>query len=85
MLSLLAAQLVLLGAVAAGAVFYSSIYVLYFSAWKITLIDITFALCSGLMVCLAVFERRPEIPKIILIIPFFVGASVFSGIYFGLQ
>ncbi len=75
----------LLCSVAAGAVFYSSIYVLYFSAWKITLIDITFALCSGLMVCLAVFERRPEIPKIILIIPFFVGASVFSGIYFGLQ
>ena len=84
-LSLIVAQIVLLGILAVASIFYTSTYVLYFTAWKITLIDITFALCSGAMVCLAYFERHPKTEKKYLVIPFLLGAGVFCAIFFGLQ
>ena len=82
---LIAAQVILSVAVAAGAIFYPYANVVVFCLWKVVLIDVTFVLCSGAMFALVYFEKHPDCKAWHLAFPFVIGAGVFSALFFGAQ
>ena len=69
---LIAAQILLSGAIAAGAVFYTYSAVIVYSEWKLTLIYLDFAVCCGALFTLTYFEKNPEAKALQLIFSFIV-------------
>ena len=82
---LIAAQVALSVAIAAGAIFYTYATVIVYRLWKLVLIDIDFILCCGALFTLVYFEKHPDCKAWHLIIPFVIGAGVFAGLFFGAQ
>ncbi len=82
---LIAAQILLSAAVAVGAVFYTYATVIVYRLWKIVLIELTFAVCSGGSFCLTYFEKSPKAKPLQLIFAFVIGVAVFMGLFFALQ
>ena len=82
---LLAAQVILSLAIAVGAVFYTYANVIVYRLWKIALIDMTFVFSCGALLALVFFEKQPECKLSHLLIPFVIGAGVYSALFFGLQ
>ena len=79
---LIAAQILLSGAIAAGAVFYAYSAVIVYSEWKLTLIYLDFAVCCGALSTLTYFEKNPEAKLLQLIFSFVLGLAIFSGPFF---
>ena len=79
---LIAAQIVLSGAVAVGAVFYTYANVIAYRLWKAALIELTFALCCGGLFALTYFAKRPDAKALQLAFAFVIGFCVFFGIFF---
>ena len=69
---LIAAQILLSGAIAAGAVFYTYSAVIVYSEWKLTLIYLDFAVCCGALFTLTYFEKNPDAKALQLIFSFIV-------------
>lgn len=82
---LIAAQILLTGAIAVGAVFYPYVSVAAYRLWKVVLIDLTFAICSGTLFAFTYFHKHPDCKAWHLDFPFFVGAGVFCALFFGGQ
>lgn len=70
---LIAAQIVLSGAIAVGAVFYTRIMVIDYRAWKCGLIYLTFAVCGGGLAAITYFEKHPDAKVLQLIFSFAIG------------
>ena len=84
-LFLIAAEIFLSGTIAVGAIFYVYDSVIAVCAWKLALLFADFILSSGAMFALAYFQRHPESKPIVLAAPLFVGAGVFSLLFFPSQ
>ena len=82
---LIAAQILLSGAIAAGAVFYTYDSVIVYRLWKNVLIDLTFLLCFGALFALTYFQKEPQAKPWHLLLPFVVGAGLFAALFFGVQ
>lgn len=82
---LISAQILLSAAIFVGAVFYPHANVVVYRLWKIVLIDLAFALCSGALFALAYFQKRTDCKLLHLIVPFLVGAGTFCAFFFGGQ
>ena len=82
---LIAAQVILSVAIAAGAIFYTYANVIIYRLWKLVLIDIDFIVCCGALFTLVYFEKHPECKAWHLVFPFVIGAGVFAGLFFGVQ
>lgn len=82
---LIATQVVLSLAIAAGAIFYTYATVIVYRLWKLVLIDIDFILCAGVLFTIVYFEKHPDCKLWHLAFPFVIGAGVFAGLFFGAQ
>lgn len=82
---LIAAQILLSVAIAAGAIFYTYANMIVYRLWKNVLIDLTFVFCCGALFALTYFEKEPEAKAWHLLFPFFVGAGIFAALFFASQ
>ncbi len=82
---LLVAQAVFSALIAVGAIFYVRDTLIAYRAWKVALLLVDFILSCGAMFALAFYQKQPDIKPLWLLLPFLIGAGVFSLAFFAAQ